>query len=103
MNKSHLILTFCASVLTSTSFAALSHAGHGTQAPWQACEEKKLNQSCDYINHNQKAIGTCQSMNEVLMCVRNRPLQPLTNEEINALEKPNAAKSLIKETSEKVK
>ncbi|MEI8669690.1 hypothetical protein P4S65_16530 [Pseudoalteromonas sp. B131b] len=57
------------------SFYALSHAGHGNTAPWHACENKKLNQTCTYTTHNQKATGTCQAMNNVLMCVRTQPLE----------------------------
>ncbi|MCQ8877241.1 hypothetical protein NQT69_04195 [Pseudoalteromonas shioyasakiensis] len=77
MKSNFLIKLFSTCLLLPTSFATLSHAGHGTQAPWQACEEKQLNQTCSYESHDAKATGTCQAMNQVLMCVRNQPLEKL--------------------------
>jgi len=63
--------------LLITSCSVISHAGHGSSAPWKACEEKAVNQECSYTTHNKKALGTCQAMNDILMCVRNKPLETL--------------------------
>ena len=61
----------------STSFIASSHAGHGSTAPWQACEKKEQHQHCTYTTQHKRALGTCQTMNNVLMCVRNTPLEDI--------------------------
>ena len=79
MKISNVIKALIASFLLATSYSALSHAGHGSSAPWEACEEKAINEDCSYKSHDKKATGTCQAMNKVLMCVRNKPLETLIN------------------------
>lgn len=83
--------------LLATSCSALSHAGHGSNAPWEACEEKAINEDCSYISHDKKATGTCQAMNKVLMCVRNKPLETLIDKATQpASEQKQSVKSLAK-------
>ena len=90
MKKINFIKSLLAGIFISTSFFALSHAGHGSNAPWEACADKKLNDECTYSIHHQKATGTCQAMNEVLMCVRNQPLENIIEK---ATQKPSKNKS----------
>lgn len=45
------------------------------EAPWSACEEAARSDQCSYSNDNGDLYqGTCQSFNDALMCVRNKPI-----------------------------
>lgn len=53
-----------------------AHQGTLNQLPWMACEDKNLNDSCVFYNASEDVYrGTCQSMSEVLMCVRNQQIE----------------------------
>ncbi|GAA67156.1 MULTISPECIES: hypothetical protein [Pseudoalteromonas] len=83
--------------LLAASCSALSHAGHGSNAPWEACEAKAINEDCSYTSHDKKATGTCQAMNKVLMCVRNKPLETLIDKATQpASDQKQSVKSLAK-------
>lgn len=56
------------------STASFSHAGHGTHQPWHACENKSLNEQCQYEQAKKQYKGSCQAVNEKLICVRNQPI-----------------------------
>ncbi|KAA1151339.1 hypothetical protein EU510_15960 [Pseudoalteromonas sp. FUC4] len=97
MKISNVINALIASFLLATSYSALSHAGHGSNAPWKACEEKVINEDCSYTSHDKKATGTCQAMNKVLMCVRNKPLETIIDKATQPLsEQKQSVKSLAK-------
>ena len=76
MNVNKLLAVVLISLFLSV-FSVSAHDSHVHTAPWQACEEKAVNQECSYTTHNKKASGTCQAMNNILMCVRNKPLETL--------------------------
>ncbi|MBH0061226.1 hypothetical protein I6E85_08645 [Pseudoalteromonas sp. NZS71] len=80
--------------LLAASCSALSHSGHGSNAPWEA---KAINEDCSYTSHDKKATGTCQAMNNVLMCVRNKPLETLIDKATQpASDQKQSVKSLAK-------
>ena len=81
-NKKKLGTLVSLSLLAFTTLNVSSHDGHGNQGPWKACEEKSLAQSCSYEGHNALYKGSCRSMNNILMCVRNQPIEKLTNNTI---------------------
>ncbi|WP_197279069.1 MULTISPECIES: hypothetical protein [Pseudoalteromonas] len=83
MMKTHLKLVtvlFSSTIALFYTASSLAHAAHGTNQPWHACEEKKLNQSCQYELVNKLYIGSCQAANKVLMCVRNQPIIDIKNQ-----------------------
>lgn len=86
-----LIITSLSLCLLPLSPPAFSHKGHGSNFPWAACENKEASQVCSYITpSDQKHIGTCQSMHNVLMCVRNKPIIDLNANAIkDAMAKEN--------------
>ena len=52
-----------------------AHDSHTHKAPWQACEQKQKAQQCSYNNGvGDLFIGTCQSFQKQLTCVRNKPI-----------------------------
>lgn len=93
----NVIKTLTNGFLLTASCSALSHAGHGSNAPWEACEAKAVNEDCSYTSHDKKATGTCQAMNKVLMCVRNKPLEILIDKATQpASDQKQSVKSLEK-------
>ncbi len=64
-------------LLLSTGWSgnAAAHAGHTDRAPWEACDDHKLGDSCSWENdtHDQH-LGTCREIGGDQMCVRNRPI-----------------------------
>lgn len=54
-----------------------AHDGHGNEAPWSACESKKLADPCRFESNHSLYKGSCRAMNKVLMCVRNQPIESL--------------------------
>lgn len=40
-------------------------------------KKKEQHQHCTYTTQHKRALGTCQTMNNVLMCVRNTPLEDI--------------------------
>lgn len=58
---------------TSTAWA---HAGNLDQAPWHACEGLSLSTTCSFENAAHDVHrGTCRSVADTLVCVRNRPIE----------------------------
>ncbi|MEM9454295.1 MAG: hypothetical protein AAGF11_08960 [Myxococcota bacterium] len=56
---------------------AWGHRGHSNPAPWDACVEHTLGESCQWNDaHGAAYRGTCRSMSEHLLCVRNQPIEP---------------------------
>lgn len=84
------------------SSVAFAHGQHVNQKPWQVCKEATLGDDCSYTvdTHEEGKVklhkGSCQAMSEVLMCVRNQPLEtiivPPTNEKL--LETLNQSKNI---------
>ncbi|MBU3002311.1 hypothetical protein [Paraglaciecola arctica] len=65
--------------LFSLDYAA-AHSGPLNKLALQACVDKVKSQSCRYEGgHNNLYIGTCQHMPEKLSCVRNQPIQKLSD------------------------
>jgi hypothetical protein len=63
-------------------FVGLSHSaqahdgGLGNEIMWTACEARKINDRCAFENLHQDVYrGTCQSMSNALVCVRNQPIE----------------------------
>lgn len=51
------------------------HDSHTHKAPWVACEEKNKAAECSYKNGTGDFFkGSCQSFQEILMCVRSEPI-----------------------------
>lgn len=49
--------------------------GFGNAVMWQACEAKKIKDPCSFENLDRDVYrGTCQSMSDALVCVRNQPI-----------------------------
>ena len=54
----------------------LAHSGHSSAKAWSVCHDKQISQSCSYTNKSKDVYrGTCQSMSDQLMCVRNQPIE----------------------------
>lgn len=54
---------------------ASAHAGHVDPAPWAACEHEDLGASCAWEDSARSLYrGTCRSMSDALVCVRNQPI-----------------------------
>ena len=63
-------------LLTATHTAQAHEGGFGNEVMWQACEAKKINDPCAFENLDHDAYrGTCQSMSNALVCVRNQPIE----------------------------
>jgi hypothetical protein len=68
-----ILLAWLAPVSVS---AALAHAGHGLPVAWEACGTRTLGASCSYENEAHDTFrGTCRSMSDAFVCVRNRPIE----------------------------
>jgi hypothetical protein len=62
-----------AMVLLGTPVRA--HDGHHSPVPWQACEDKQLDEPCEYRNTAGDLYrGSCREMQQQLLCVRNQPI-----------------------------
>ena len=73
--KRRLLITIF--LLLTTSYLQ-AHSGPLNQIALKACDVKSRSQSCQYeAGHQSLYIGTCQYMSEVLMCVRNQPIQKI--------------------------
>lgn len=59
---------------------ALAHQGHTDEAAWKACEGEQVGATCSYDRGEYVATGTCQTIEDHLMCVRNRPLTKRTDD-----------------------
>ena len=69
---------FSASILFTvlTSSAAAHEGAHGNEEMWRVCEGKQLNNSCSFQNRScDISRGSCQSMADHLVCVRNQPIE----------------------------
>lgn len=44
--------------------------------PQEACEAATLADACEYTDHDENVFrGSCRSMSDTLLCVRNRPIE----------------------------
>ena len=69
-------LSLGGSLLFSITFTVQAHDSHTHEAPWQACETKQVASQCSYTNGAGDLYkGTCQTFQEALMCVRNKPIE----------------------------
>lgn len=63
------------------SFSCLAHGGHHSNLAWEACDNEAENASCRYIMQQDKLYaGTCKSVANDLMCVRNKPIETLSKD-----------------------
>ncbi len=54
---------------------ASAHQGHSDRAPWEACDDRALGAPCHWENEAHALhIGTCRSVADALVCVRQRPI-----------------------------
>lgn len=65
-----------ATLLAVISVATFAHEGHLNEAPWAACDNRDIGDACAYENAAEDVYrGTCRSMSEHLICVRNQPIE----------------------------
>jgi hypothetical protein len=58
------------------SGAAWAHQGHLSDVAWRACDGESLGAACDFEDSSHAIYrGTCRSMSDDLVCVRNRPIE----------------------------
>ena len=59
-----------------TDREAFAHEGHSSPEPWTVCAQKELGQACSWENEaHDLHRGTCRSIGDQLVCVRNRPIE----------------------------
>ncbi len=64
---------------------AWGHQGHSQRAPWDACEGRTLSQVCSWQDPEDALyVGTCRQVQTSLLCVRNRPIQPVPSADTQA-------------------
>ena len=78
------------SLLINTG-SANAHGGNLSESALEASEDKKRSQECKYEGHHDDLyIGTCQYVSEdILICVRNKPIQHLKRGKTNPSVPPN--------------
>ncbi|MBK6488463.1 MAG: hypothetical protein IPF98_16790 [Gemmatimonadetes bacterium] len=64
-------------LLALGSSPALAHEGAlGNEVMWKVCENRKRNDVCAFRNaDHDTSRGSCQSVAEHLVCVRNQPIE----------------------------
>ncbi|GAA6184744.1 MULTISPECIES: hypothetical protein [Aliiglaciecola] len=68
------------------AFNSVAHQGHIDDTALQACAEKAIATPCGYVSANlQLHKGSCQQFNQNLICVRNKPLETVTDEKLAKL------------------
>ena len=74
----------------------LAHAGHIHDEAILVCSEKQQGDACNYtVGEKKRYIGTCQLFNAVSMCVRNQPIEYLSEHEtVHSLQKPITTKNV---------
>lgn len=76
---------FCVATCTGV---AQAHRGHGDRAAWDACAGRSLDAPCAWQDaEHSRYIGTCRSVADALVCVRNQPIEranPQTSHESSA-------------------
>jgi hypothetical protein len=84
------IALFCMVIASFTLLAhnpAFAHAGNLDQAPWHACEGLSLSAACSFENAaHDTHRGTCRSIADSLLCVRNQPIEHASGGPVPALE-----------------
>ena len=67
-------------VLSVASTAQAHQGGLGNAVMWQACEGRKVDESCVFQSLDHDVFrGSCQAMASALMCVRNQPIERAAN------------------------
>ena len=56
---------------------AWAHEGHLTSIAWDVCARSTLGENCQFDDGVNVSRGTCRSMSDALVCVRNKPLEPV--------------------------
>lgn len=64
-------------LLITMSSAAGAHDIPPNALPYEACAASEVREPCQYTSSSHRYTGTCQSINETLTCVRNRPIEHL--------------------------
>ncbi len=67
------LMSLSSLVLAST---VLAHEGHFTGVAWDACAHRALGDVCSFEDEVNVLHGSCRSISDALVCVRNRPLEP---------------------------
>ena len=78
MKVQTIVLTALLASGYSTSHAhqiSTEHVG------WQACQANERNDPCSYVLGNARYTGSCQSLNDQLMCVRQKPIEYIAAKE----------------------
>ncbi|PWQ95700.1 hypothetical protein [Leucothrix arctica] len=91
------LLVLSAFTLLLPASYSYAHSGSTGNEPWKACTAKQKSQACEYTGaHDERYIGTCQSISLHMMCVRNQPIIQSTNKHDTQIE----AKTMVKATVE---
>lgn len=81
------------------SIAAHGHEGHANPKSVEACIEREIASPCSYVmNENLLYKGTCRSIAEKMMCVRNQPIEEvldLVQQSKKQMQRTSVAKLLI--------
>ena len=66
--------------LTLLPLFSVAHDGHHTKPAWDACLKKTEHEACSYtMQKNKLYSGTCLTMPDGLMCVRNKPITTVSS------------------------
>ncbi|MEP4890546.1 MAG: hypothetical protein ABJV04_11000 [Aliiglaciecola sp.] len=73
-------------LVTLITFNSFAHQGHVDDTALLACTEKQKSDPCAYVASNLKLHkGSCQQFNQHFICVRNQPLETVTDKELAKL------------------
>ena len=71
-----LVNIVCIIFLSNISHVFAHEGGFGNEVMWAACEAKKIDDQCSFQSLDHDIFrGTCQSMSNSLVCVRNQPIE----------------------------
>ena len=76
MARLNVLGGLAAAVVLLAPVSALAHDGSVHAEPWEVCAEATLGDDCTWSNAQHDIYrGTCRSMSDRLLCVRNQPIQ----------------------------
>ncbi len=93
MSAARLALTVVVFVLVLglPSPASAHDSGDGNAFMWRACDGRQLDDTCAFQNAEHDLYrGTCQSMSNALVCVRNQPIERAALQLPNSMASSNA-------------
>lgn len=63
-------------LLSATGTARAHEGGLGNQLMWSVCDVRKVDDHCSFESADHDVFrGSCQSMSNALVCVRNQPIE----------------------------